>query len=163
MDGPLSQSDGGGGDSNGGGLGQRLEEVVGGRDDLGELVPLEGLPGLAEGAELPRGVDEDLDVAPQVQRDGLKRDLVEQVEGSATDGVEEGEAGGRLRGGEGGEALQLRHEGGQAGELGVEVGLVGGRGGDGGGEGHGGGGGRGVQGDGGGGRGVQGDGSGGRG
>ena len=71
----LSQSDGGGGGDGCALLGQRLEEVVGGGDDLGELVPLEGLPGLAEGAELPRGVDEDLDVAPQVQGDGLKRDL----------------------------------------------------------------------------------------
>ena len=69
----LSDKSNDGGD--GRALGQRLQEVVGGCDDLGELVPLKGLPGLAKGAKLLRGLNEDLDVVSQVQGDGLKGDL----------------------------------------------------------------------------------------
>lgn len=105
---------------------QRLEQAVGGGDDLGQLGVGQGLPHVVLPDELLRGADEDLDVAPEGGRDGLEGDLVEQGGRGAGDGADGGVGGGRLSDGEGRQFLELRDESREPGQLVVEDGLVGG-------------------------------------
>ena len=57
---------------------QRGQQVVTRRDDVVELGPVQGLPLVVLPDELLRGGDEDLDVAPDAERDGLEGHLVDR-------------------------------------------------------------------------------------